>query len=333
MPDSTRIDQFRLALSYLERIQGETAHWDKLRADRQLDRTKYDAVRARYADHLTRATELVENMRRDAARDIPAAESQLAGVQEQQKKLVRQASAGKADPRAINEKGRTLAAKRSSLQAQLDSLKLIATAQSTAELGGGVDLPLEEYPQRLDLLPKPAPIARKELTPLQSNLIWGVVMLALVLSAVGAIYLWRAAPHPAFSISEDDAAARFITVECRNEGNGTLYLYVPWPNGSASPLPGVSRSGNSWGVNLSIRERGQDQFRLYEDAGALWKTRGSYMENQGPLAVNGGAVTRLALDLDKLHATDLNPEAVLIECTKAGGAVVLRREIRIPPPR
>ena len=57
MPDSTRLDQFRLALSYLERIEGEKAHWDKLRSGQIQDRSTYDNVRATYADHVRRATD------------------------------------------------------------------------------------------------------------------------------------------------------------------------------------------------------------------------------------------------------------------------------------
>ena len=330
MPDTTRLDQFRLALSYLERIAGEHAHWDKLRAGQILDRTKYDNVRATYTEHLNRANAAVQRMRRDAEKEVPVAESLLTDARREQKKLIRRAASAKADPQALNAKNRELSTTISGLSEQLEELHLIVDAQSTGQLGGGVDLPLEEYPRRLDLLPKPPRISGKKLTPLQSNLVWGAVMLLLVMGTIGAIYLWRAAPHPEFSISIDDLATGFIVVECRNSGNREMFLYVPWPNGRATPLPGVSRASDSWGVNLSIRERDHAQLRLFEDAGEFWKLRGSYIDNTGPVSVRGGGVVRVALDLDRLRATGLEVEAVLVECTRTGGGVSLSREIELP---
>jgi hypothetical protein len=74
----------------------------------------------------------------------------------------------------------------------------------------------------------------------------------------------------------------------------------------------------------------QVQFRLYEDASEIWKLRGSYVDNTGPISVRSGGVVRLALDLDRLRATGLEVEAIRIECTRSGGGAVLSRDIELP---
>jgi hypothetical protein len=328
VPGSDRLDQFRLALSYLERVQGEIAQWDKLRADRQLDRTKYDQVRARYADHLSRATRLVDGMRSEAAHELPPSEARLKHAVDEQKKFIRRASVRGGDPVKLNEKGRALARRIAELSAEVDTLHRIAEAVSTGEFGGGVDLPLEEYPRRLDLLPEPPRRSAGRLTTAQSNLLWGAVMLVLVLGSIGGIYLWRAAPHAKFDISNGDLAGGFISVQCRNTGNRPLYLYVPWPNGRTEPTPGLSRRGNSYGVLLYVRMKGERGFRLYEGAENVWKLRGSFVEGSGPVEVRGGSTARLFVDLAKLREAGLdNVTAVAIECSGTGGAGRVRREI------
>jgi hypothetical protein len=332
MPEPNRLEQFRLALSYLERIEGELAHWTKLRADKQLARTKYDEVRARYDQHVGRARRAVDDMRRTAKHEIPAAETLVDNARQEQKTLVKQAAKGGADAAKLNARGREVAARLAQFETQLEELRTIVEAKSTGELGGGVDLPLEEYPRRLDLLPAPPRISIRRLTPLQSNLLSGAFMLLLVLGAVGLIYFWRGAPSAEFIIS-DDLTAGYVEVRCENEGNRPLYLYVPWPNGRAEPLPGLSRSSNSWGILLFVRIVGERDFRLYEDAADLWKIRGTYVGDAGPVTIRGASRARVFLDLDSLHATGIDAEAVRIECTAAGGSVLARRQIDLPAGR
>lgn len=327
MPESTRLDQFRLALSYLERVEGEAAHWTKLRADNQLARTKYDEVRARYDQHLSRARRAVDGMRRDAKQHIPTVESIVQAAQREQRRLIKQAARGGADPRKLNEKNRAVTSRLAEASETLAELQRIVDARSTGELGGGVDLPLDEYPIRLDLLPAPPPLRFQRLTPLQSNLIAGTVMLTLVLGAIGGIYLARAAPDAHFEISVEDVSGGYVEVRCENAGNRPLYLYVPWPGGRSTPLPGVSSDSNSWGILLHVRIEGETTFRLLEDADELWKIRGIFIRTGEPVKIEGAGRARLFLDLQKLRATGLGVESVLIECTKAGGAIEARQQI------
>jgi len=327
MPETTRLDQFRLALSYLERIEGELAHWTKLRADNLLARTKYDEVRARYDQHVGRAKRLVSDMRHDAKRDVYVAESLVDGAKASQKKLIKLAARGGQDPAKLNERSRAASAKLAQTQSQLEEIRAILEAKTTGDLGGGIDLPLEEYPRRLDLLPPPPRLTRSRLSELQSNLLSAVVMLALVLGTVGAIYFWRSAPRATFRIEPDQGSGGFIEVNCTNTGNRPLFLYAPWPNANSEPLPGVSERSNSWGITLKLQLEGESDFRVYEDADGLWKMRGTYVEGGEPVSVRGGSTARLFLDLDKLRATGLNPSSIVIECTEAGGSVLARSEI------
>ncbi len=327
MPESTRLDQFRLALSYLERVEGEAAHWTKLRADKQLARTKYDEVRARYDQHLSRAKRAVDEMRRDAKLQIPAAESFIEAAKRDQKKLIKLAAKGGVDPRKLNESNRAVASRLGEASETLAELQSIVEAKSTGDLGGGVDLPLDEYPIRLDLLPAPPRLRAPRFTPLQSNLAAGAVMLALVLGAVGGIYLLRAAPDARFEISAADISGGYIEVRCENAGNRPLYLYAPWPNGRSAPLPGVSSDGNSWGILLHVRVAGETGFRLLEDADELWKIRGTFIRTGEPVTVDEGTRARLFLDLEKLRATGIGVESLQIECTKAGGIVEARQQV------
>lgn len=319
MSESDRLAQFCLALSYLERVQGENAHWEKLRADRQLDRTKYDEVSARYRDHLRRAQRAVDHMRRDAERALPAVETRLNAARSAQKKLAKEASAGSVDLHKLNERSREIAKSIAEYDAAAATLRLIVNAETTGDLGGGADLPLEEYPRRLDLLPKPARLFPEKLSPLQANIVAGVVMFALVLGVVVGIYWWRAAPRAEFTIGSEEVGSGFIRVECRNSGNRPLYLYVPWPGGRPEPFPGMPGGKDSFGVLLFVRIEGEREFRLFESAEDIWKLRGDYLEDSGPVEVRGGSAVRVYLDVDRLKLLGMSIEAVTLECSKRGG--------------
>lgn len=331
MSGSARLEAFQLAQSYLDRVEAEIDKWSRLRDAKQLDRTRYDAVKARYQSHLRKAQHLVDAYRREAERKIPSIEETLRARRRTQKKLLEDAAAGRIDPHKANEKNRSLGPEIHELEQQLGELRLIAGAKSAEELGGRIDIPLEDYEKQIGAAPE-APRTRKRLTPLQANLVAGAIMLALVLGTVYGLASLRVVVKAEFSAQAVEGDPDLIRVECRNVGNRPVDFYVPWPRGRhRAPADAPDRS-RSYGILLFVQETGSAEFRLLEDAHGLWRYRGETLEGSQPIRVQPRITATVFLDLAQVRGKGLDVQAVAIEFARHGGGGRERVEFPVETP-
>jgi hypothetical protein len=323
-------ETFRLALSYLERAQAELRRWEKLRADGKLDRTNYDQVRAKYAAHERDARKLCSALRRAAEGELGPAEAELRQRQRTQRKWIEAASAGGVDARKANEQNRRLTAEIAAGAARVEELQAIVSADTTAALGGAIELPLEEYPKRLDLVEAGA-LPRRKLTPHEKNLVAGGVMLVLVLGTVFGLAVLRSSVRAEFSVSGSEIQTGFVRVQCTNSGNRSIEFYAPWPNNQTHAPAGARWPNRSFGALLFVREIGDNEFRALEGAAGAWKFRGAYLDEGTPVDVAPKVTVSIYLDLDHLREQGLDLDALALEFTRNGGGERRREEVQVAP--
>ncbi len=321
---------FRLVLSYHERALAELRRWAEIRVSGNLDRTTYDLVRAKYAAHERDARKWVKALRASAERELGPVETELRQKQRAQRKLIEAVSAGSIDARTANSQNRTLTAEIAELSGRAGDLRDIVSAESTAALGGLIDLPLDEYTSRFEIAEFAAP-PRRPMTPLEKNIAAGIVMLALILGTVAGIAALRSVVSAEFSASSRDVRDGFVRVECRNTGNRPILCYVPWPNGRAHPPAGAPGAGRSFGLLIFVREPGSTDFRAMEGAEGLFKYRGRVVEEGTPIEVPPRTTSTLFLDLNRLAEQGLEAQALAIEFSRSGGVDRSRQEIEIGP--
>ncbi len=328
MTTSGQHETFRLALSYLERAQAELREWEKLRTAGKLDRTNYDLVHAKYVAHERDAQKLCEALRRAAESELGPAETELRQHQRAQRKLIESLSSGGVDARKVNEQNRSLTEQIAAGTARVDELRAIVSAESTATLGGAIEVPLEEFPKRLELVELSA-MPRRTLSPQEKNFVAGVIMLALVLGAVFGLAVIRSTVRAEFSVSERELQTGFVRVQCKNSGNRPVAFYAPWPNGRPQAPAGAPAPNRSYGVLLFVREAGGGEMRALEGAAGVWKFRGAYLEEGAPVEVLPGVTESIYLDLKRLREQGLTLDSLALEFSRSGGSERRREEVRL----
>ncbi len=316
MNSSGPLYPFRLALSYLQRVEGELAKWDKLRSARKTEVSTFDHVRASYRDHHRKAMQIVEEFRAQAKADIDPLEEELRLQNRARKKLVQQASAGDVPPQEANARNRELSARIGELETRLATARTINSVASVAELGGYVSLPVEEYEKKLvDPEPPPDVIIPSEFRIPPAWIAYAVV--AVLVFIVGYAVVGRAtAAKPVFRAVLLESDASMLRVSLGNEGGRDLEVYVPWPEGNPQAS---GASSSSCGILLYAVERGGSTAKLVPNSEGCWRYRGVFLVDSGPITVRAGLAADLILDTNKLRELGVEASMVRLVYTRRGG--------------
>lgn len=322
-------DFFRLILSYQERAEAERTNWDRIRETQKLDRTNYDLVRAKYAAHERDARKLVKSQRSAADRALPGAETELRQRERAQRKLVEAVAAGTIEPRKANDRNRALNAEIAEWSARVADLRAIKEAETTESLGGPIVLALEEYPKHIDL-GRETKLARQPLSPMERNIVAGLVMFVLVLGTVFGIAALRSTVSMTLALTDRDMDAGYLTIECRNTGNRTIALFAPWPNGQRKAPAETPSPRRSFGLLLFVQQAEDTRPRLLESAEGVWRYRGTEIDEGAPVEVAPKSSALIYLDVNRLAEQGVIPQTVAIELSQHGGGDVKREEIELP---
>ena len=325
MNSSDPLYPFRLALSYLEKVEDDLSKWEAMRAAKKSDVTTFDHVLATYKAHQKKARRLLDDFRARAAEDIGLLEEELRVKGRARKKLLEEASAGRVVPEKVNEQNRDLTQMIKGFEERLATARAIVKAEAADDLGGFEALPIEAYEKKL--VPPKAPEAKKpawRVTRGMSATIIGV----LVLIALAA-YIFVAsggtarASFKAGRLASDPA---LIRVTCKNEGSRTVELYVPWPEGNVRPS---GASPSSYGILLYVVERNGNALKLVPNSEGCWRYRGVYLDGPGPISIRPRVSGDVLLDTNKLNEIGVDAAAVRLVFTRRGGAEVGRFEAAI----
>ena len=319
---SDSLQPFRLALSYLEKVEEELAKWKKVRATRNSDVTTFDEVRSAYIVHRRNAQKVVDGYRANAKRDIAPLEEELRLQKRAHRKFLEQASAGALDPKAANATNREISERVAALEDRLGTASAIASADTSEDVGGFIVLPLDEY--RKKLVPPETPEVKREFE--MPSLTGSVaVLVAVIAIAIGAYVYFTTggsaeATFDAQIIGED---LDKIRVTCRNVGKRPLDWYVPWPEGSSKN----AGSGSSvFGLLLYVLEADGDSAKLVPNSEGCWKYRGLDIVDAEPIEVRPRLAVSVVLDIVKLREIGVEARVIRIVYTRKGSGEVGRFE-------
>ncbi|MCC6489963.1 MAG: hypothetical protein IT364_20915 [Candidatus Hydrogenedentes bacterium] len=128
-----------------------------------------------------------------------------------------------------------------------------------------------------------------------------------------------------------------VFVHCVNEGESTVALVVPWTDGGAGAAPGY-RAATTYGINVFVRERGANGFRLLPSSRLPWSAPGTPVLEGDYLDVEKGMRQELILDLRQLSTLGADATAVRLEFTRGDGEVAgtfqsetSERYLSVPP--
>ncbi len=317
---------FRLALSYLEKVEGELSKWEAMRAARKTDVTTFDHVRATYRAHRKKAVEVVEEFRARATEDVGLLEEELHVQERARKKLLQEASAGRIVAEKVNEQNRDLVRIIGGIEERLATARGIVAAESTDDVGGFETFSLEEYEKKL-IPPKPFE-AKKQGWGLSRGVSAALAAVFVLVGIAAYVYVSTGgSARASFKAGRLASDAALIRVTCKNEGSRTLELYVPWPEGNVRP-PGASSS--SYGILLYVVERDAGAPKLVPNSEGCWRYRGVYLDGSGPISIHPRVPADVLLDTGKLKELGVDATLVRLVFTRRGGTEVGRFEAAIP---
>ena len=313
---------FRLALSYLQKVEGELSKWEAVRSAKKTDVTTFDHVRATYRAHQKKARQLVEDFRARATEDVDFLEKELHVQGRARKKLIGEASAGRIVPEKVNERNRDLVRIIGGLEERLATARTIVGAYRTEDVGGFEALPIEEYEKKL--VPPKAPEAKKTVWNATPGISAAIVAVLLLIAL--AVYVFMSSEGTArasFTAERIASDPTLIRVTCKNEGSTTVELYVPWPEGNTR-TSGASPA--SYGILLYVVERDGGAPKLVENSEGCWRYRGVYLDDSGPISIRPRISGDVLLDTNKLSEIGVEAAVVRLVFTQRGGAEVGRFE-------
>ena len=318
MNSSDPLYPFRLALSYLEKVEGDLAKWEEMRAARKTDVTTFDHVRATYAAHRRKAGQVVEEFRTRGGEDIGPLEEELRQRNRERKKMIEQASSGQIPADKANERNREYTRLIGDLEERLTTARAIVETETAEDIGGFIPLPIEEYEKKL--IPPKGPEKKKALE-LGSPAVSAAVVAALL--AIGiAVYVYVTMGGPdrvSFTAERLASDPAVIRVSARNEGKREVEWYVPWPEGDPR-APGAKSS--SYGVLLYVIERDGNTPKLVANSEGCWRYRGVYVLDSEPIRVRPRLSANVLLDTNKLREIGLETAVIRLVFTRRGGTEV-----------
>lgn len=328
MPTDDPLDAFRLALSYQEKVAGDLDNWENISESQKLDATRYDQVKSTYVVHLKKITRIVDRLRGYARAELEPLEKSLKKELRSQRKLGDRVAKGDLKPKKANEANRVLAERIADLEGRLEVVRPIALAETTEELGGFIDCPLEEYERRIALQYPEEVAAADERTGFN----WNVVGFALIAVSIFwmVYYSYMSSgggitpPSVKFSAEMHEEDPGLIRVVCTNVGAREINLYVPWPEGLASAPAAEAFPRFTFGIQLYAVEQGSDSARLVPSSEGSWKYRGSYLSDSRPITVPPGLSANLLLDTRILREQGVDATSVQIVLSRHGAAEVGR---------
>jgi hypothetical protein len=146
-PDSNL--PLRLALSHREKTVAMLSEIDAAFSRGGLDESQFLARQKLCRQEQSLANAAIDRLRKRAQAHAETLRVELSTCRHEQAHLPDHVSAGKISPQLANNRNRELTERIGALRAELREVDARAMAESAEDLGGFVDLPLEEYPRRI----------------------------------------------------------------------------------------------------------------------------------------------------------------------------------------
>ena len=277
-----------------------------------LDPERHAALRDFYTKHLQDAESSLARLQDHERRKRSSLEHQLRATINDQVRLVDRAVAGKITAEKANILNRRYQGEIAALENAIDATESLLNATHSSELGGFVDLPLEEYnvAQQQPISPVERWRARR----------WAILFAGTFVALLLVFLVLRQGPvgrRVSATFTAIDSATIGVTVTYI--GSQESELLVPWPERAAET------SGGAYGLQLYVQEHGRDGFNLLPGSDECWKNNGLPILGT-PLTLLPNIPTQITLDLPRVQQLVDRPEAIRIALRSPNGRILAEDE-------
>ena len=322
--------RLRAALSYREKVEGASRDARAALEARGMAPEEHDARRNALHAHLDRA-EAATAAARQAIRDrIEQLAASLQAALARKGPLAREVAEGRLAAEEANRAGRALAAQVADLRATIRELNAAHAAQTSDDVGGFVDVPMDEY-SRPDRPPRGrpartptagAPAASTSTSRTWSDSPWLLVAAVAIGLAISTVVIWPMLPlggGVAFEAALTADAPHAIAMTCRNQRVAPVALHVPWVDGRPGAPDGGAIAGAQYGLLVQVRETAAAPWRLLPNSEGCWLSAGRDLTYGQPVSIAPGGAFQFSLPLARLRRHVAAPEAVRLALTNGAG--------------
>lgn len=302
--------RLRVALSYQQHAGTLLANARSAFENSALDSERFDSLRGFYEGHLTRASRLLDSLRAAEMRRLTGIERELNQERDRKLQLSERAARGKVSAMDANEKSREHEQRIQELAKVAGAARRALAAEAPTDLGGYVELPLDEYAKRLSLK-----AARPGRGPGASFAVGLGVALTLAGIAIG---VFATLPrHGSLKVSAAHASPHApIQLTLRLSGQDPARIRIPWELESGGALP--EDDAPDYGIQVWVSESEQT-FRLMPGTIDCWRYQGVRLYGRGAIDIYPGIPAVAQFDLAELERLGVKAETLKFSVVSAHG--------------
>jgi hypothetical protein len=275
-------------------------------------------------------------------REIAALGEELLTALAEQSALSQRAAAGRIAASKANERNRELIVTIGRLRDAIAERHALLSAKGLAELGGFIDLPIEEYAAMITppgstktrkgtgilsaLIEDKPTIAGIQLKPTRLGLIvWAACIVAAMLASSWYLGLLHSSGTAMLDVAAGKSSTDPVRITIRNNGRVPMEVYVPLPEGGVWRTEG--EAGNRvYGLRAWAREDGGKEYRILPASLDCWVRQTRFAENP-PLVVAPGLAAQVLFDPAKLKTPGSAAQSLRIAIVRSNGSVVVQRNV------
>lgn len=298
MPEVALQRRFRLLLSWREKAH--RLEREALSAQQGEQPQQQKRLASYYEAHLREANHHLVELR----------QAEQAGL-EQKAAALRAAIARQQafrDSGIADERAAAVAQELEQIRAQIALYNKMLVAESPNDLGGFIDLPIEEYAVAAGYRNIHTPMVVKMPSTTRRVVIFAVV--ASVIGIIGVLYwtLWSREVHFQVIPPHSEGA---VVIRCTNGKASPVEI--------ALPLPGAQESSQDYYVEVLAKRDGEDEFHALPVPQEAWRVDGAPLPPDQELQVLPGLQADIMLETAQLKAQDEEITALRIICRAASG--------------
>jgi len=292
--------------------------------------------------HAERAQLLIDSLLDELRREIAALGEELLAALAEQSVLYQRATAGRITASKANERNRELTVTIGRLRDAIAERHALLSAKGPAELGGFIDLPIEEYAAIITapgstetkkgtgilsaLIEDKPTIAGIQLKPTRLGLVvWAACIVAAVLAASWHLGLLHWGGTAMLDVAAGKSSTDPVVITIRNNGRVPMEVYVPLPEGGVWRTEG--EAGNRvYGLRAWAREDGGREYRVLPASLDCWVRQTRFDENPA-LVVAAGLTAQILFDSAKLKTLGSAVQSLRIAIVRSNGSVVVQRSV------
>jgi len=261
---------------------------------------------------------LLEQFRRQGQQRLQFLASALKAALRKQADCLKEAEAGGISERKAQQRLQRLTEEINHHRAQITLYNRLLSAKSPEDLGGFINLPMDQYSRELTRSKKPAFTKLNRRDKRQA-----AAFLVLALLAVLAVAYWsRAHGEVRFGAAAPHFPNGKIHLRCQNNTSSEIFFHAPWGQSAEQ-----QRFRADYGVEVLARSPGQNEYRLVP-SGDAWLYNSLPANPLEPIRVAPGLSIDGELDLRPIFQQVPGADALRLICTQGNGRSVYRFDIQ-----